>query len=646
MKYSANQRGGALLVTMIVVIAFAAVVTVAQMLSSSQILLTGRAADVDSMQTTAEGMIEYAYGAYVNGRRNSSTPLTTTQATALVSGANLPSIPSWMTITQYTVTALDDKGLNAETPVPVLTLSQQPKGWQSNSYQYAVRVVLSATTATRFPKKVSLESIIRHDLVPPVGGLFFCEGDFELYKPAPMIIGGNVFTNSNGYVTTHATTIADKLRFLSSSNVSYAGTYQHAVAPYGALWSAVGGTTDVQPPIYDRGFASQVAKSDRMESIGMGTATAFNTADTNPNNDSNRELIEPPVSGYTDPPGIASSRIYNNAGLVIEISGPITGTIATTNPSTGVFTGNNVKITAKNGTVMTTTKANALIAALSNSKSVTTSQQVYNYSKRVWETVTTTTVTQKTVYDKRESADVLVSDVDLGAMNSTLNSLSGFNNIVYMNNTSAAATTGPAAIRVDNAGVLPTNGLTLGTQGGLYILGDYNTGATSAADAALVPSNVLGNPDGTAQPYKTGYTTKPAALAADAVMFLSNNWSDNNDSKSLSYRGASHTTINTAVIAGYIPSGWTNPSTGETYWYSGGANNFPRFLENWGSRGMTFNGAFVSLFKSQMFTGMWDTADIYNPPNRRWTFDNLLLSRVIPGIPAASVFNRGQVRPF
>jgi hypothetical protein len=642
MNRKSNNQGGALLIAMVVVLIFAGLVTVGQMLSSSQILLTTRSADVDSMQTTAEGLVDFAYGAWENGMKNSTTLLTTQQATALVTGANAPALPSWMQVQSFTITALDAQGNDIATPVAVPTLSQQPKGWQSNSYQYAARVTLIANPSARFPKKVTMESIMRHDLVPPVGGLFFCEGDFELYKPAPMIIGGNVFTNSNGYVTTHATTLTDKLRFLATSNISYVGSYQHAVAPYGALWSPVSSPTDVQAPIYDRGYDSQVSKSDRLESIGMGTSTAFSTTDTNPNNDGNHELIEPPVSTFTDPPGIASSRIYNNAGLVIEVAGPITGAVSTTNPSIGVYTGNNVTITAKNGTSLTTAKANAIIAALSNSMTVTTSSQVYNATKKVWQTVTTTTTVQKTVYDKREGAEVLVSDVDLGALNTTLNGLTGFNNIIYMNNT--AATTGPAAIRVDNGGVLPTNGLTLATQGGLYVIGDYNTGTTT--DPTVVPSNVAGNPDGTSQNYKTGYSTKPAALVADAVMFLSNGWSDSNDSNSLSSRIASHTTVNTAVIAGYIPSGWVNPATSETYWYSGGANNFPRFLENWGGKGMTFSGAFVSLFKSQMFTGMWDTADIYGAPNRRWSFDSLLLSRVIPGIPPASAFSRGQVRPL
>lgn len=58
---------------------------------------------------------------------------------------------------------------------------------------------------------------------------------------------------------------------------------------------------------------------------------------------------------------------------------------------------------------------------------------------------------------------------------------------------------------------------------------------------------------------------------------------------------------------------------------------------------MTFSGAFVSLYKSKDFKGLWDTGDIYVPPTRYWYFDTLLLSRVLPGIPPTGGFTRGQM---
>ncbi len=640
------------MLAILVIVSLIGVVTAGHMLSTSQIMLTSRSADVDAMQTTGEGLLDFAYGAWKSAMVTKLTatpgalPLTTAEASAVVGTTARPALPAWMQYEEFYISALDASGKLVSPATRIPSISQEPKGWQASTYQYVARVTLVSTNAG--PKKrVKMESILRNDLVPPVNGLFYCEGDFELYKPAPMMISGNVHTNGNGWVTTHGTTAATRLRFLSPANVSHAGSYEHAAPPKATLWSPINSATDIQAPTYDRGYAEQVSHSEKMEGIGLGTVSEFNTTDGNPNNDGNRELIEPPVAGQTDPAGIANSRLYNNAGLVVEISGPVTGAVSAVAAGAGVFTGNNVKITAKNGTSLTTATAASIISTLANSMTVTTNeqQQVWNpvTKKYEWKTVAVTSTVQKTVYDKREAKEVLVSDVNLGALNTTLNALSGFNNILYLQNT-ADVGANPKAIRLNNAGVLPNNGLTVASSGGLYVIGDYNTGKTT--DPAVVPSNVSGNPDGTSQPYKTGYATKPAALVADAVMFLSNNWSDSNDAAAVSSRSATHTTVNSAVIAGYVPSGWTNPATGEVYWYSGGANNFPRFLENWNSKGMTFNGAMVQLFKSQMFVGEWDTADIYSPPNRRWSFDPLLLERVLPGIPSASSFSRAQLRPL
>jgi hypothetical protein len=248
--------------------------------------------------------------------------------------------------------------------------------------------------------------------------------------------------------------------------------------------------------------------------------------------------------------------------------------------------------------------------------------------------VTTEQLVQKTMYDKREVRSVPISDLNVGAITPTLNNLTGFNGILYMHDTGAGD---QKAIRVTNGGVLPNDGLTIGTNDGLYVQGDYNTGTTTNPNA--VPSNY--SPAANASTTVSGYTTKSAALVGDAIMVLSNNWSDANSGSSVGSRNATNTTLNTALIAGYVASanGGSNGRSG----YSGGMNNFPRFLESWSGDSMTFSGAFVSLYQSKKFTGAWDTGDIYVPPIRYWYFDTLLLSRVLPGIPATGGFVRGQL---
>ncbi|MGH7952808.1 MAG: hypothetical protein ACREFE_12950, partial [Limisphaerales bacterium] len=60
-------------------------------------------------------------------------------------------------------------------------------------------------------------------------------------------------------------------------------------------------------------------------------------------------------------------------------------------------------------------------------------------------------------------------------------------------------------------------------------------------------------------------------------------------------------------------------------YYSGGVENFPRFLEDWSGRKFTYNGSMVVMFPSEIATAPWRgtgfTYDIYNPPTRNWNFD-------------------------
>ncbi len=74
-------------------------------------------------------------------------------------------------------------------------------------------------------------------------------------------------------------------------------------------------------------------------------------------------------------------------------------------------------------------------------------------------------------------------------------------------------------------------------------------------------------------------------------------------------------TVNAAFLTGNVPSN-------DTY-YSGGVENFPRFLEDWGGQTFTYNGSMVCMFPSQIADAPWPgTGTVYNPPTRNWAFDN------------------------
>lgn len=111
---------------------------------------------------------------------------------------------------------------------------------------------------------------------------------------------------------------------------------------------------------------------------------------------------------------------------------------------------------------------------------------------------------------------------------------------------------------------------------------------------------------------------KACAVVADAINVLSNSWQD---SQSSSKRSASNTTFNLVFITGNVP---TNSSTGQ---YSGGLENFPRMLENWGGKSLKIKGGLMQLFRSQYATGKWAYGNYYDAPSRDWSseerFENL-----------------------
>jgi hypothetical protein len=96
--------------------------------------------------------------------------------------------------------------------------------------------------------------------------------------------------------------------------------------------------------------------------------------------------------------------------------------------------------------------------------------------------------------------------------------------------------------------------------------------------------------------------------------------------------------VNAAFLAGIVPT-----VSGS---YSGGVENFPRFLEDWGGDTFTYNGSMVVMFPSTYAIGQWrgtgSSIGIYNPPVRNWSFDTNFRdpAKIPPGTPSARVLVR------
>ena len=173
-------------------------------------------------------------------------------------------------------------------------------------------------------------------------------------------------------------------------------------------------------------------------------------------------------------------------------------------------------------------------------------------------------------------------------------------------------------------------GVSIASENGLYVLGDYNaTGVT-----------VIGDPT---QPAQYTGTEVPSSLVADAVTILSNNWKDGQSFRSPYHTGArsaTTTSVRAALLMGDTMSslkvaGQPNQGGGDQD-LAGGVHNFPRFLENWNGNPLNYCGSLINLFNSRNHNGAHKNgSNTYSPPRRNWVFDASFLdaSRLPPGTP-------------
>lgn len=610
-----SVHGHSFIVALMILAVISSLSAMAIIRTNGSARLNSRATDYAEGERVADGMIEYAYGVWKAATQNQDGALTPTDLTAL--DLTPPAVPNFTTITAATdangplaIRAANAYGAPSSTVAPVFQYLEDYPGWRGYVYNYIASVKLKATAGLSAGKYITgAKRTFEYIQVPLFQSMFFFEHDLELYRTAPMIVGGLVHTNSRLLASGMTDTSITDLTF--QGNVSYSGGnasspgYTYKEPPLGGpAWAGLSGSSapgHMEQASFSNGASSQLSKVQRYEPLGSKPASVLDASDSNPNNDSYRELIEPPVTGggYSDPPEISKRRLYNKAGVIMEISGTAAAPTVT--------------VTTQNGTTLTAAQVNSLKAAFTG---------------------------RSTIYDQREGKNVDIANINVSALTPVLNAASGFNGVFYVHDITptTGTDTQPRTVRLQKGGVLPDDGLTIASQNPVYVQGDFNTGTTTNPKA--VPANNTGNPNNTDSPVVSGYTRKPAAVIADAVMLLSNNWSDTNSSKSLSNRDASNTTYNMAILAGFIPSGWKPPS-GAAYGYSGGANNYPRFLETWSGNSCTYYGSMVELFQSKVFTGKWDTGNIYSPPSRRWNYDTLYNSTPPPGSVDAITTSRG-----
>jgi hypothetical protein len=215
-------------------------------------------------------------------------------------------------------------------------------------------------------------------------------------------------------------------------------------------------------------------------------------------------------------------------------------------------------------------------------------------------------LTTHTFYNFREAKWVTATQVDISKL-----MLSGEipeNGVIYISASETSPGELDAVIRLVNGEQLPEGGLTLATDNPLYIYGDYNV-----------------------------VSPQPASVLADAFNVLSNAWADSLSDQSIGHRRATETAVRVAVMAGTLE---TTPGN-----YNGGIENFPRFLEDWAGRTMTYAGSLVCMWVSEWATGSWEYGgEYYSSPKREWSFDSGFYDPDLlpPGAPSILNFEPGE----
>ena len=546
-KLPQDSRGSTVPAALILVFVLCVLIAVAFELTNGMGRHTQGAGAVESTVAIADGALDYLYANWRQIARTSPNlaPSSSEFANIAAPGSSyFPEVQNW-TLKNFGVVAVDP----LLQPLPTATTppsKQTGRGPGSYSYVYLasadVEMKLISRTVTQKVRRVFQKKV-----QSPWNFALFYNDSLEIQPSAPLTLTGWVHSNDNLYTGSDKLTLTDRLTTSGTWSIGYApGDGAHTGTPTAPNYPAN------EPP----------AQEDTFQAFGLDPKL-LNTSDSNPNNDSFREIAEMPNSASPDP--LASQRYYNQAGIKV------------------IMNGNSVVIRNQSGGVCTaSSKGNDLL---------------------IYQAVTSALKNPTTFQDNREGATISARSIDITPISSSSMS---WNNILYVTDQSATATN-HHALRLTNGGTLPKDGLTFVTDNALYIQGDWNTGASPPSSAAT--------PDST-KPMDQSYQWRPSAVVADAITLLSNAWQDNNSAKGLNQRTASNTTINAALVAGNVPTG----SKGSNY--SGGAENFVRFLEDWTGKTFTYYGSMLQLYASAYGIGAWGKANVYLPAQLKWYFDD------------------------
>ncbi len=542
-------------------------------------------------------------------------------------------------LTQYSVVALDDEGNPLSGPLDVPEAVEMTDGVSTMNRIYRYRA-FAAVEALNPPGGTPLVARVSRDFeifksVNYSEFAFYSTADptnpLEIHPGPRMDITGPIFANGRVYYGHRSLWFHDRVQAAADAfNKYFERSYRSASTPGPANFTSNAGT----------GPTSNVPQRHL-----LGESEESLTDSNNPNKSGGlRELIETPhpdATTYPDDIKIAQRRLSNNAEIQIFINSSL-------DPSHP----DRVKVLVPDGVdsrgirrhkVETGPIRAAVLRGLGYTDS--SGAPIANTNGGV------------VIRDNRESNNVFATNVDVELLTQGLINAgapmgrTGMG--IYIKDTSINPTNPSAAtptriynpatnsyqnqnlkkaIKLYNGDTFPhvvnsegnRLGFSFSSENAVYVQGDFNTGGSPRANLGNNDMPSYTDVQNNTPAYNSfttvdGYTRAPAMVAGDAVMILSNAWDDSKSNTTMSStpggnRNATNTTMNMAIVSGNVQAG---PSG-----YSGGLENFPRFLEFWDdSDHFNFYGTMILTHKSSQFTGRWGKSNVYDPPIRRWLFE-------------------------
>ncbi|MDR3403004.1 MAG: hypothetical protein P4L99_10955 [Chthoniobacter sp.] len=608
--------------------------TVAMIFSvtSSHITASKRTIDRSIAIAYADGVLESLFDQWrtqLTGVTNATDRTygmsTSALATALTppSSTTLPP-PVNVTLSSWSVTAL----------TPLLATTTDPAGRPTlengTNSRLRVRIYYRASVTVQYRSATGSKTATVQRLFCRAGRNIFDNFFFgtqpnvefnpgpDMYVSGTVYVGGNLYTAHNSLHFTQDVTFTGNqyLNFRPEDSRYGTETPDITNGGLGDNWSL-----SSPPHVGSQQKLLDVPMSSLDPNFIDDPSTNDTDSDGNPNNNGYHEIIEE-VTDTSKPDPLQldaadSERLANNADYRIYVNSTNTLTVYAGQSTTALAT--------------TSAEYLAISGALTLNTAMTDDREGDNVRMvTVDVSKINTAAGAGTIKDTVGSSDgylLYIADNSVGTSVTTkiVNSVTGASSNV----TSSRA----RGIKLTKGATLPSAGLTIVSPNPVYIQGDYNTGSTSSAQPLSNTTSTYTPPTDTPSPVVGSYNRAPAAVVGDAVNILSNSWNDANSPSGLSSRVASSTTINTAIVAGNVPT--------TTSSYSGGIENFTRFHEDWSSSYFTVYGALALLYDSEQATHPWTSAS-YNPPNRRWYYDTNLQNSNPPGFTVAHVYLRGD----